>query len=414
MSKRKSEKREIVFVYGRHENGGAQRRAITLANEFVENGYIVSIVATRGTVGGTTDKVFYDIDNRINLVMLPEYAEEHKNDTDVLKDISRRNKKIKLLKRLSYIFKVVPFIYSLISEKVSELRRGEKLREFLLKHKNAIVISFGIASYENVFYASKKLGQRLIYAEINNPAAHLPKARKKRNELIKLISKANVAIFQTEAEKLFYKNKLRNKGIVIHNPIRDGLPTPFLGERKKNIVNFCRLSPQKNIPLLIKAFEMLHRDYPDYTLDIFGNAVSANEIAYREKIVEIINTVSCSEAIHLLPPKKDVHHHVVDCTMFVSSSDYEGLSNSMLEAMAIGLPCVCTDCDGGGAREMIKNGYNGLLVEKGNAESLYNGMKRYIEDYEFASECGKNAAKVRYELLSDNIAKQWLDVIERV
>ena len=58
--------------------------------------------------------------------------------------------------------------------------------------------------------------------------------------------------------------------------------------------------------------------------------------------------------ISIKPFNAIIDQAVLDAAMFVLTSDFEGMSNSMLEAMAIGLPCVCTDCDGGGAREIIK------------------------------------------------------------
>ena len=99
--------------------------------------------------------------------------------------------------------------------------------------------------------------------------------------------------------------------------------------------------------------------------------------------------------------------------MFVSSSDYEGLSNSMLEAMAIGLPCVCTDCLGGGAREVIKDRENGLIVPMNDAEAMCRAMKEYIEDPALAEKCSLNAAAIREELSVEKITRQWLDIIEK-
>ena len=105
---------------------------------------------------------------------------------------------------------------------------------------------------------------------------------------------------------------------------------------------------------------------------------------------------------------------ILKSAMFVSSSDYEGISNSMIEAMAIGLPCVCTDCGGGGAKEMITDGENGLLVPVGDANALKNAMARMITEDGLAEKCSKNAAKIRETNSVEKIYEQWLEVIKNI
>ena len=99
--------------------------------------------------------------------------------------------------------------------------------------------------------------------------------------------------------------------------------------------------------------------------------------------------------------------------MFVSSSDYEGLSNSMIEAMAIGLPCICTDCLGGGTREVMIDEENGLIVPMNDVDAMYCAMKRFADDPDFAERCGENASKIRDKLSVEKIAQQWIDVFQR-
>ena len=224
---------------------------------------------------------------------------------------------------------------------------------------------------------------------------------------------ANGIILQTCEQREFYK-QVPVQCEVICNPVKEALPDYYFGSRKPVIVNFCRVSKEKNLPLLFDAMIKLHKDYPDYILEIYGNTVEKHEEELREEYKRLIKTMRAEEYIKILPPSKDVHKLVNDCAMFVSSSDYEGLSNSMIEAMAMGLPCVCTDCLGGGAREMIKHEENGLLVPTNDSEALYSAMKRFIEEPELAEKCSKNATKKRDELSVSAIADRWLDFINKV
>ena len=84
----------------------------------------------------------------------------------------------------------------------------------------------------------------------------------------------------------------------------------------------------------------------------------------------------------------------------------------MLESMAIGLPCVCTDCLGGGTREVMTDHENGLIVPMNNAEAMYRAMKEFVENPELAQKCSENAVKIREKLSAKGIARQWLEVIE--
>ena len=172
------------------------------------------------------------------------------------------------------------------------------------------------------------------------------------------------------------------------------------------------MTPQKNIELLLNAFEKLHIEYPGYSLEIYGNAQDNEEREYKNKIIKLIGERQLDDCVTVYPPAAKVHERVLKSAMFVSSSDYEGLSNSMLEAMAIGLPCVCTDCLGGGAREVIKDHENGLIVPMNDAEAMCRAMKEFAENPTLAQKCSQNAAKIREELSAEKIARQWLDIID--
>lgn len=96
----------------------------------------------------------------------------------------------------------------------------------------------------------------------------------------------------------------------------------------------------------------------------------------------------------------------------VSSSDYEGISNSMLEALAIGLPCICTDCPVGGAKMVIKNNINGILIPVGDQKALEQKMILLAENDELIEKLSQNAVKIRTKLSISNIADEWISFIE--
>lgn len=109
----------------------------------------------------------------------------------------------------------------------------------------------------------------------------------------------------------------------------------------------------------------------------------------------------------------DVREQIKDAAMFVLSSDYEGISNSMLEAMALGMPVIATDCPIGGSKMYIKDGINGLLVPVGDAQALAAAMDRLAGDAAFARQLGAEAAKVKENLAVSRIADRFLTLSEK-
>ncbi|MFQ8599375.1 MAG: glycosyltransferase [Oscillospiraceae bacterium] len=188
---------------------------------------------------------------------------------------------------------------------------------------------------------------------------------------------------------------------VIPNPVKDGLPERHTGARDCRIVSFCRLEPQKNLPLLIGAFEKFLQSHPQYALFIYGKGEE------KQRLTELVREKNLAESVHFLDFQSDLHQQIVDSAMFVLPSNYEGLSNSMLEAMSIGLPCICTDCPIGGAQMMIQSGENGLLVPVGDEEAMLAAMTRIADDPAFAERLSANASKVRDELSASHILSRW-------
>ena len=399
--------KHIVFVVGNYKNGGVPMHSTNLANAFAEKGYCCTILVT-GEIG---NDIFFKRHKNVTLVSLKEYVNEHSEVTGKIK--ADREKQIDIIKKLRYITKLNKKFDRVLALKVRELRKGAELQAFISENRDAVYIMFGIGSYEFTYCASKNLGCKLIYAERNAPELEYPEDKLQKEYYFSIVEKACGAVLQTKTELEFFENRLHSP-VVINNPVKAGLPEPYNGARKNVIVNFCRIAKQKNLPLLIEAFMLLHNDFPEYILEIYGNTVVKEEeellIEYRESVEKL----GASDYIKLLPPRGDVHEVIKDAKMFVSSSDFEGLSNSMLEALAIGLPCVCTDCLGGGAREMITDGENGLLVPMNDINALYLAMKRMIEDEELLKKCSENAAKVRATHNAESIAKQWIDYIESV
>ncbi len=405
--------KKILMAISYYGVGGAQRRAINLANEFVNRGYQVTILAVLGVDGSIECRDnYFNLDDRIDVVIIPDYFCSNRKALTIQTIIKNNERILKWLKRIQLVLRPVKSINNCINDKIRGVRNSTDLRAYLVENQGATIISFGFNIFEKVYWATKGLDFKLVYAETN--ASDKFVNDRNFNATCRLLKKADIWIFQTQEQMGFlgYQDVFGAK--VIYNPMKSDLPNIYFGEKRKVIINFCCLSSQKNLMLLVKAFEKFSNNNVNYILKIYADTVNKKSLALREELLSYISENNLQKKVFILPATSDIHNVIKDCAMFVSSSDYEGISNSMIEAMAMGLPCVCTDCRGGGAREMITDGENGLLVPVGDVEALSQAMHRMVNEEGLAEKCGKNAALVRETLSVEKIAEQWLDVIEKV
>lgn len=283
------------------------------------------------------------------------------------------------------------------------------LRQYFKQHSKAATVSF---LYDSNFLTLLSVTEdnRTIISDRGDPQQSVS-SRTDMAFFRRMFPKADHMVFQSPGVREWYNNNVGLDGTIIFNPIKDNLPQPHAGKRKKRIVNFCRITPPKNLFLLLKSFERLAKEYSDYELYIYGD-LDENEREYGERFLQAVSESIFAERIHVFSARIDIHEEILDYAMFVSSSDYEGMSNSMLEAMAIGLPTICTDCPAGGARAVIRDHENGLLVPVNDENALYLAMKELIESPELAKKISQNGRKIREDQSSKKIMKQWMELID--
>lgn len=249
--------------------------------------------------------------------------------------------------------------------------------------------------------AGKLSGKRVIVAERNDPRS-FPFSKKMR--MIRNISYrfADKIVFQTEEQRRYFSKKIQKKGVIICNPIRNNMPAPYNGIRNKHIVTTGRIDTQKNLPLLFSSYARIAHEYPDYDLFIYGKG------RLEEEMRNLAEQLGMAKRIHFEGFKNNVDDIIKDSAMFVLSSDFEGISNAMIEALALGIPTICTDCPIGGARQMIEDEKNGLLVPVKDEDALYKAMKKIIEMPNFADKLAEEGKKIRLLYPEDKIVQEWL------
>ncbi len=214
-------------------------------------------------------------------------------------------------------------------------------------------------------------------------------------------------VFQTNGAKEFYSQAIQKKAVVIYNPIKDDIPYRNV-KVKKEIVAIGRLRHEKNYELLLKSFSIILRTHNDYILRIFGDG---NDY---EKLQQLVKRLDIEENVIFEGFSKELHNKIINSDIYVLSSLYEGMPNSLMEAMAMGVPVIATDCPAGGPAELIKNKYNGLLVKNNDLDEMTNAINFYLSNPEEKEKMGLNATRIREVASSEVIAEKWMQYMSTI
>lgn len=347
-------KRIAIVAHGL-SNGGAERVATIISNYLVSRQYEVLYICAYSGVRE------YHIDPQIKV-------EDIK--------VTTSNKLINLIDRNIQIF--------------------NKLNEF----KAETVISF---ITREMFYSVMR-NMHVIFSLRNDPA------RIDADRLSSFIRKfdykhSKKIVFQTLGAKEYFDQSIQKKGVVIENPLlTDELP--IWNPSRKAFITACRLEDQKNIPLLIKAFIMFHQRHSDYILEIYGDG------PLKKDLKKLICNNHAERYIFLKGHTTEIYKIMSEATAFVLSSDYEGVSNSMLEALCIGIPCICTDCPPGGAKMFIKDDVNGYLVPVGDEDEMADKMEKTIMILDKFKDNINRIFELRKRVNVDTVCEKWISLLE--
>ncbi|MFC2821400.1 MAG: glycosyltransferase [Spirochaetales bacterium] len=347
--------KSVMFITGSMVRGGAERVISIIANDYAARGWKVSIVMTLHSFIG------YELDPSIEVI---DISDDSKSAT------------------LRYPFLV------------------RKVRKLVKSYNPDAVVSF----MDNVCLIAGParicLKNRFVTSERIDPS------QVHRNFLIKgalnsIYASSDCCVFQTKRAFNYFPAKVRAKGVVIPNPIK---VEAYATYKSKRIVTSGRLNKQKNHKMLINVFAELHPLFPDWKLDIYG------EGPLRRELEAQISEKNLKEFVELKGNVPDLHKRISDASLFVLSSDYEGLSNALLEAMMMGLPCISTAC--AGSDEVINNMENGILVPVKDGKALFEAMKLLMSDGEFAVSLGKQARDSSNAYRVDTVIEKWRRAIE--
>lgn len=295
--------KKIMFYINTIHKGGAERVMINLADYFSRQGYKTILVTSFRDTGE------YTVPNAVKRITL----EEHEIKQSKLK----RN-----------------------------ITRIKKLRKFCKDEKPDVLVSFMVEPNFRAILATWGLPVKNLISVRNDPNKEY--AGRVGHIVGKyLLPFADGCVFQTKEAKNWFPKRLQKKSRIIYNSVKEDFyhveRHPVPGE----IVTCGRLEEQKNHALLIAAFSKVVERYPEARLKIYGEGSLCG------KLQKQIDALGLHEKAFLMGATNHVEKVLETADVFVLSSDFEGMPNALMEAMAAGVPCISTDCPCGGPRELF-------------------------------------------------------------
>lgn len=226
-----------------------------------------------------------------------------------------------------------------------------------------------------------------------------------------IINSSKAGVFQTEGAKRYYAKRLQKKSVVIANPIfiEEGFEAVSTKEREKTVVSVGRFdNAQKRYDVMLEAFLIFSKSHPDYLLKLYGKGPD------EETIRQWVEEKGLSEKVRFMGLTTDAVRDIAKDRIFLITSDFEGISNSLLEAMSAGLACVSTDHSPGGARLLIEERENGLLAPVGDAKRLALALCEFADNQALFEKCAENAKQVTERFAPEKIIDMWEQYIESI
>lgn len=361
-------KKHILFISRGMSYGGSGRNISVFSKGLIDEGYPVSLLILRDY------PTEYEIDPRVHVVR-----------------IHLKSEKIKI-----GFLDVITKWFPAIKRCIGELRPD-------------LVIPFGVDVCILAILGNGKRSR--VCATVRSDPRHEPK-----NGLFRMIRDVvyrradYIWVQNTQQIQRMNRSISKSKYIVVPNPVGAEWK-----ERKysyadtiEHFVNLGRLCEGKNQKTLIDAFGILCKKYPHITLDIYG------EGELRERLQKQIEQLQLKDRVFLRGRTEEVPAVLAKADAYVLSSNLEGMPNGLMEAMALGMPCISTDCNTG-PRDFITDRENGLLVPCNDAAMLAEAMETYIRDPELAKRLGRRARTVIWEKFDENVVvKKFAEIIERM
>lgn len=347
----------ISFFIGGLSGGGAERITCELANYFAGKGHNVSIVA----MGEAAEQT--PLDRSIAQVVL----------------LGKKEKKF--------------FIYN-------NLLRYRRLAGYVKENSDHTYIVMLPVTTILLLMQRRRISGPIIVSERSAPNRYSFAVKLLLRHYLK---NADAFVAQLPDVLEYYRGYLRDCiERVFPNPVKvRDIEVCSSENRKKSIIAAGRLVDVKNYDLLIDAFSKISNDFGEYNLEIYGQG------ELRDHLQNKISSLGLDDRIILAGHTNDVRDEMRTASIFVLCSRFEGMPNSLMEAMAEGTPVIATDCPAGGPRFLIENDKTGILIPVNDADALAKEMAYLLNNPDTAQKMGENAKESMKKHSEEDFFYNW-------
>lgn len=273
----------------------------------------------------------------------------------------------------------------------------KSLKKHFKERKPDVVVSF-IARI-NIFtlLSVKDKNTKVIVSERNDPR-HDSRTVFTRFLINRLYPRADAIVFQTVEAKKLFKKKIQNKGVVISNPIHI---SAYADSEKydRNLITYAgRYSEQKDVPTIINAAKIVCSKCPDLHFELYGDG------PLKENLRQMVNELGLNRNVSVNDNIKDIDAKIHNSFLFVMSSLYEGMSNSLMEASYSGIPCLTTHVLG---THFIKQEKNGYFYEFKNSEQLADLIIKLHTDEKLYDSLRNSSIEIAKNTKHSNTFDEW-------
>lgn len=353
------EKKHIAFYIGSLSKGGAERVFVNLAKYFLSRGYRVTMV--------TQYKREKEYD-------LPDGAAR------VISDLTESETG----GRIGNFF-----------------RRCAKLRRIFKEIRADLVLSAIGKNNFMAILANAFLPTKVVVSVVADPREEYP------NPLMRFLADtlfffADGIVMQTREAVRFFPPALRKRCVILQNSLNPAFVRPrYEGERRQDIVAVGRLDENKNQKMILDAFAKLSGRYPESRLFLYGDGPLKGRLEGQAK------ELGLADRVFLPGTVSDVPERIGQAYAFVLASYTEGMPNTLLEAMSLGLACISTDCPSGGPRDLIEDGKNGFLIPTGDTQALADRLDCLLADPKRMQAMGREAARLQESYRPKQVNARW-------
>jgi GalNAc-alpha-(1->4)-GalNAc-alpha-(1->3)-diNAcBac-PP-undecaprenol alpha-1,4-N-acetyl-D-galactosaminyltransferase len=362
----------ITIVIGGLGGGGGERVCVNLANAWVTGGHQVMLL----TITQGSRESVYPLDLRVTRrdagwPRQPRAGE----DTEPIRHTLRQEG---------------------CDELAGELTLMAALRVMILDTEPDVVVSHMDLTSVRVLAALHDTGIPVIACEHTDPNRVSLGVWQRVREVLYRRAGAVVASHVATTEWLTRRGIA---GRTIPNPL---VPPPECSRSRRDrrrIVTLGRLSPEKRVEMLIRAFARVADDLPEWDLEVHGDG------PLHDALAAVIDQLGLGARVRLCSFTNDPYGVLMEADLYVSASAVEGFGNAIWEALACGVPVVAMDC-GAPVRTLVRDGIDGRIVI-GSEHALSVALADVMSDDDARNALARRAAEVVTRFSMESALRKW-------